>query len=101
MEAGNGWLMELDAIDGSRPDVVPFDIDGDGKFTTTDKISDGSTLVNVSGQQSNVGLIGAPGIISTLSKEYKYLPGSSGGIGKLDENAETASEGRQSWKQLK
>ena len=35
---GSGWLMELDMLDGSRLDVTPFDLTGDGDFTLKDDI---------------------------------------------------------------
>jgi type IV pilus assembly protein PilY1 len=35
---GESWLMELDMLDGSRLDVTPFDLTGDGEFNDNDDI---------------------------------------------------------------
>lgn len=35
---GTGWLMELDLLDGSRLDVTPFDLTGDGLFSDRDDV---------------------------------------------------------------
>ncbi len=100
---GTGWLMDLDAQTGARLTYSPFDVDKDGTFTTGDNVSySGSgSKATVSGRKSTVGIIPAAGIIATMTKEYKYTPGTSGAIEKIDENIGPDQEGRQSWRQLK
>lgn len=112
-----GWLMELDAESGSRLPFTPFDINGDGSFTTADyaaylenrqEILDGSTGIPVSGRKSTVGLLPTPGILSDYSdassgKEFKYMSGSSGEIEAISENPGSSSDEsfRQSWRELR
>jgi type IV pilus assembly protein PilY1 len=103
---GDGWLMEVDAITGGRLNYNVFDINGDGGFTSADSItySDGggnSSQVAASGQKSQVGLIPAPSVLNAGTKEYKYLPGTSGRIQKVTENPGEQIFGRQSWRQIK
>lgn len=101
---GTGWLMELNAFTGTRLNYNVFDIDGDGGFDSGDEVdySDGSTTISVpaSGIQSEVGLIATPAILYAGETEYKYLPGTSGGIQKVGENPGSDRYGRQSWRQI-
>ncbi|RAP38597.1 hypothetical protein B1207_01590 [Legionella quinlivanii] len=99
---GESWLMELNALTGSRLNYNVFDLNGDGAFTTADSVtsSDGGGTVTPSGIKSEVGLIAGPSILNAGSKEYKYMPGTSGGIQKVGENPGPQIFGRQSWKQL-
>ncbi len=98
---GSGWLMELSAQDGNRLDYSPFDLNGDGLFSSSDFVNLNGTMVPVSGRKSEVGIIPAPGILSMGTKEMKYVPGSSGEIDVISENAGDSQQGRQSWRQLR
>ena len=102
---GNSWLMELDAFNGARLTYSPFDVNDDGTFDSEDNIdfSNGpnTTSVPPSGIESEVGLVPAPAILDADNKEYKYLPGTSGGIQKVTENPGSNSSGRQSWRQIR
>jgi type IV pilus assembly protein PilY1 len=67
---GSGWLMELDARDGSRLGDTPFDLNGDGVFNNQDLVvspaAGGSTQnadVPVSGAKSQNGILSAPSLI--------------------------------------
>jgi type IV pilus assembly protein PilY1 len=42
---GRGWIMELDARDGSRLDASPFDVNGDGVFDLSNPQSDFITAI--------------------------------------------------------
>lgn len=106
---GTSYLMEIDAQSGSRLDVSPFDLNGDGVIDQNDWVeievtdSDGNTTtikVPVSGKQSNVGIIKTPGVISTGDNELKYTSGSSGDIEVTTESSGDKL-GRQSWIQIK
>lgn len=101
---GTSFLMELDAFTGSRLTGSPFDLNNDKNFNAGDYVtitnSDGTTSkVAVSGQQSTVGIIQTPAIISASSLEYKYFSGSTGTIGSVKES-QSGNTGRQSWTQL-
>jgi len=104
---GSGWLMEMDAYGGGRLGSPPFDLNNDGDFTDSDKVTttdeDGdSTSLTVSGKKSTVGIISTPGVMVdlTTNTEYKYTSGSTGIIERTTENPGTRLQGRQSWRQL-
>jgi type IV pilus assembly protein PilY1 len=115
---GSSWLMEMDALSGSRLTESPFDPNGDSVFSEADFVTitlpDGSVItVPASGIQSDVGIAQGPGILfdpGTGSgqgpKEYKYLSGSSANasgsnLQQVVENPGPNSRGRQSWRQVK
>ncbi len=102
---GESWLMEVAADGGGRLAFSPFDLNGDNEFDADDNVdyNDGSSTQSVppSGKKSEVGLVPAPAILNAGDKEFKYLPGSSGGIQKITENPGPFKQGRQSWRQLK
>lgn len=103
---GTSWLMEMDSSTGSRlTNESPFDLDGNNKIDNSDLVTitnpDGTTsVVAVSGKQSNVGIIQTPGIISAGEIQYKYYSGSTGKIGETVESASSSQGGRLSWQQL-
>lgn len=108
---GTGWLMELDARDGSRLAFSPFDVNDDGKFdehdyiqATVDVNGDGTVDENdrvpPSGVKSEVGIIPMPAILTSDDEEYKYTPGTTGDIQTTKENSGPGAVGRQSWREL-
>lgn len=106
---GDSWLMELDALSGSRLAFTPFDLNQDGEYTATDFVVPGvgggstggsGTRIPASGRKSKQGIIKTPGIIQAGETEYKYASGTTGGIDITRENAGTSS-GRQSWRQIR
>lgn len=101
---GESWLMEVDAYTGARLNYNVFDINNDNAFDTNDSAtySNGGQnyTVPVSGMKASVGLIATPSVLNAGDKEYKYLPGTSGGIQKVHENPGKQIFGRQSWRQL-
>ena len=101
---GSGWLMELSAVNGSRLDYPPLDLNDDGEINELDTISAANSPTNQpippSGKKSEVGIIKTPGIVSAGEVEYKYTSGSSGQIEVLTERGDE-SRGRQSWIQLR
>lgn len=106
---GTSWLMELDITSGSQLTESPLDVNGDGKVNNSDYVTVSYTdpatnktvnaSVPVSGEQSTVGIIKTPGIISAGSLQYKYFSGSTGTIGSTVESNPTTG-GRLSWQQL-
>lgn len=100
---GDSWLMELDALSGSRLAFTPFDLTGEGDFDAADYVTapiDGHDVdIPASGKKSTEGVIKTPGIAQKGNKEYKYTSGSSGGIEVTIEPGDLGA-GRQSWRQL-
>ena len=93
---GTGWLMELDAINGSRLTYAVMDVNGDGKIDSSDVV--GSAYP--SGKKLDG--LGKPGaIISAGDKEYKFISTSSGTINVTTEAGGGDAFGRQSWNQIK
>ncbi|HHI93912.1 MAG TPA: pilus assembly protein PilY [Gammaproteobacteria bacterium] len=98
---GQGWLMELDALSGSRLAYTPFDLTNDGDFTNADLITlSDNTVVAISGKKGKE-IPNTPGILNDGDREFKYISGSSGGIDTIAESTSGPSTGRQSWQQLK
>jgi len=110
---GSSWLMELDAVNGSRLDTTPFDINNDGVFDVDDYVqiydTDGDGDVDsddaylpVSGiRKPELGIIKTPGVITCANgAECKYSSGSSGDLDMLLESSDSPT-GRQSWRQLR
>lgn len=100
---GTSWLMEIDAITGSRLAGAPWDITGDGIIDAQDMLLIGATSEAPSGKQSNVGSAGTPSVVSAGEIEYKYTSGSK--EGELEVTTEKGPTGsspgsRQSWRQL-
>lgn len=108
---GRSWLMEVSALSGARLDAPPFDLNQDGLFTDADAIAvtnaDGSvTYINVSAiaSEDGMGILQSPGVIDGgqgVPLQFKYSPGSSGGIQRVVENPGIGTTGRQSWRQLR
>ncbi|MEQ1800788.1 MAG: PilC/PilY family type IV pilus protein [Gammaproteobacteria bacterium] len=101
---GESWLMEIDALSGSRLTESPFDLNRDRSFdiedfAPLDPEDPDSPLVPVSGRQSKQGIIKTPGIVTDDRIEYKFASGSAGGIDTTIENA-GKQRGRQSWREI-
>jgi len=109
---GSSWLMELDAVSGSRLDTSPFDINNDGVIDIDDLVQmydvdgDGNIDINdeipTSGiRKEGLGIIKTPGVvICEDGTECKYSSGSSGNLDMIKESSGSPT-GRQSWRQLR
>ena len=102
---GEGWLMELNLLDGKPVSEVLFDLNGDGVFTNLDLVpiqEDGKTvLVTPSGKKSKVGPIQEPAIIAAGTREYKFASGAKdAGVEVTTENPVDLKGGRRSWLQV-
>ena len=106
---GSGWLMEMNYASGARLSYSPFDVNGDGVFTSedfflvdTDGDGEPDTAVPYSGKESKVGIIPTPSIVNQPGgqQEIKYTSGADGNIEVTIENPGPGYEGRQSWRQL-
>ncbi len=101
---GTSWLMEMDALSGSRLPYSPFDLNHDYEFNVADfaivTVDSEPVAVPVSGRMSLEGIIKTPGVISGDQIEFKYASGTSGGIDTTIENT-GRQRGRQSWRQIR
>lgn len=106
---GSGWLMEMNYASGARLSYSPFDVNGDGVFTSedffmvdTDGDGEPDTPVPYSGKESKVGIIPTPSIVNQPGgqQEVKYTSGADGNIEVTIENPGPGYQGRQSWRQL-
>jgi len=103
---GTGWLMEMKAVTGAQLTLTPFDLNGDGLFTSADLVPITITVAGVtttvykpvSGKKSKVGIVKTPSVVKAGEKEYKYTSGSSGQLEVTTESGGSGT-GRQSWRQ--
>lgn len=95
---GSGWLMELDAEDGSLLDTPPFDLNDDANFNDDDSHNGTSP----GGLKSDVGIIPVPAIMLTPDNvETKFMSGSTGDIQSVTESSGKEDRGRQAWEELR
>lgn len=100
---GSSWIMELNANDGNRLNIPPFDVNGDGVIDETDIMDYMGTDTIVSGTRSREGIVASPGILNNNNgaSELKFFSGSRGGIDIVSESATANFRKRQSWRQLR
>jgi len=125
---GSSWLMEMDAISGTRLTESPFDLNNDGVFTESDMVTitvgGVDITVPVTALRSEVGITQAPGVLYSAGTppvppsngspgspgsgctERKYMSGSapnaSGStLQVVKENCGADARARQSWRQIK
>lgn len=115
---GSGWLMVLDIASGSRLEVSPFDINGDGLFSAADEAtptgqsSDSATML--SGLKFDTGMPSAPAVIDEGGLVDRIAIGTSGGALEYPGTTNSASststlaplnklgvQGRLSWERIK
>jgi len=101
--AGSSWLMELNALDGSRLSLIPIDINGDKQFTVEDNVDYKGQSTIISGvQQQSLGMVfEPPAIISHNTRiEGKYQSG-TGSSARMLRESNSRFTGRMSWKKLR
>lgn len=104
---GDSWIMEFDALTGSRLGSSPFDVNRDGVIDQNDAVTvtvgDTSITVYGSGVISDVGIVPEPGILTDRAnpREFKYTAGSSGNIQTTIESTPPNERGRQSWRPVR
>lgn len=101
---GDSWLMELDVATGARLKYTPFDLDGDGRFSTSDwvtiTVGGVQITVPVSGIKLDGGAAAAPSIMAAMENtEFKYIS-TADGLETVKENPGPLDTGRQTWRQL-
>ncbi|MCQ8127276.1 pilus assembly protein [Methylomonas rivi] len=72
---GSGVLMSIDLVTGGRPEIAPFDLNGDNTIDSTDLLLSGSSTYAATGQIFTRGLPAS----SSFLTDYQYTPGTSGG----------------------
>ena len=106
---GRSWLMELDALTGSRLKKSPFDLNRDDQFDEGDHVNAGDLdgdgkddVVSVSGKQSLDGGISTnPAIFDAGNgKEVKIASKSSADF-EVTVESSGITPGRKSWRQLR
>jgi type IV pilus assembly protein PilY1 len=102
---GSSWLMEIEAVTGSRLEQPPLDITEDGDIDDDDRVtvSIGGITVTVppSAVQAREGIIDTPAVVDTGDgKEIKIASGTSGNVEVLRE-AGSGERARGSWRQLR
>lgn len=110
---GDGWLMELNAYNGGRLATSPFDVNGDGSFTSADFIAGGSGTNVAAGGKKFSGIPSAPSVLLGGSpaatpactgpkcKEQKLISTTDGAIQGQENNPQECSYCRASWRQVR
>jgi len=95
-EAGGlSWKNTVDAIDGSRPDYIPFDYNRDGSIDQDDLLEvDGEQVIGT-GIQVETGLYSPSSSLKGVGDFYSI---SDGGIGKNPSGTDPSSA--RTWLQL-
>lgn len=102
---GTSWIMEVDAVTGSRLAYSVFNVNKDaGPLFNEDDyivvtINGQDVAVPASGLESTVGIIKPPAVVSAGSHEHKIASGTSGSLISIVEQG-GADNPRTSWKQL-
>ena len=108
---GEGWLTELNYLDGNPPAEVLFDLNDDGAFDDLDTLAvtveDQATReqqtrqVSANSKASRIGIIQQPAIIGAGREEYKFASGGMpADVEVTRENPGSAAGGRTSWAEL-
>lgn len=120
-DGGDGWLMELKAGNGGRPDTTPFDVNGDGVFSDLDLLtftSGGSTNLVATGGQKFSGIPSSPAVLvgnpvlspapgtsknacPDAASECKLISSSNGSVIPVKEDPDVCINCRASWRQLR
>jgi type IV pilus assembly protein PilY1 len=105
---GTSWLMELDSTTGAELSAS-LDTNGDGQVNANDYVTvtytdpktghSVTTSSAVGGEQSNVGIIKTPGIISNGNTDYLIASGSNGSTTEFKQKG-ASPDVRLSWQQL-
>ena len=98
---GDGWVLEVDAITGNRPDAPALDSNADNLVTTSDLLSYDGGNAYASGVRINA-IPAAPGFVRTQNRSLddKLVNTSNGTVVRVREAGNAATSRRTSWEQL-
>lgn len=109
--SGDGWLMRIDPVTGSRLGVSPFDSNGDGivdadDYATVKNPDDPNKTITIPASGIRLETGGIPSTPATVINpdtgiEYNFVTLSKGVTAALSSHPEALLIGRQSWHQLK
>jgi type IV pilus assembly protein PilY1 len=102
---GRSWLMDMDALSGSRLSYSPFDLNRDLQYNSGDYVLVAGVLVAVTGRGAD-SILTAPAFLSGSLGDYAVTTSSGSNtddstIGIEGSNAGPGGRGRQSWRQLR
>lgn len=105
---GKSRLMEVGTLSGGEPGGAPFDVNGDGQVNNDDFVLIGGVSHAASGIDLGIGITKTPAVVEGASIDFKYLSGSSGQMGTVNDAGSSGAGGggggggiRRSWRQLK
>lgn len=98
---GDGWVMEVDAVTGNRPETPSLDTNADGSVDAADMLTYLAGKTNPSGVKAGA-IPFAPRFIRNTNRSLddKLISLSSGTIMKIRESGLSQSSGRTGWQQI-
>ncbi|WP_338414296.1 PilC/PilY family type IV pilus protein [uncultured Sphaerotilus sp.] len=98
---GDGWVMEVDALTGNRPETPSLDTNADGSVNAADMLSYLAGKTNPSGVKTGA-IPSAPRFIRSTNRtlDDKLISLSTGTIMKVRESGLSQTSGRAGWEQI-
>lgn len=98
---GDGWVMEVDAVTGNRPETAAIDTNADGNVDTGDLLTYQAAQAYVSGVRAGA-IPSAPRFIRAKNRtlDDKLINLSNGTILKIREAGTAQGSGRSGWEQI-
>ena len=98
---GDGWVMEVDAVTGNRPETPSLDTNADGNVNTSDLLTFQAGQTYVSGVKAGA-IPSAPRFIRAQNRtlDDKLINLSTGTIMKVREAGSSQVSGRSGWEQI-
>jgi type IV pilus assembly protein PilY1 len=98
---GDGWVMEVDAVTGNRPETAAIDTNADGNVDTGDLLTYQAAQAYVSGVRAGA-IPSAPRFIRAKNRtlDDKLINLSNGTILKVREAGTAQGSGRSGWEQI-
>ena len=99
---GSGWIMEVDAVTGNRPDTPSFDTNADSLVDATDLLTYQTGTAYPSGVSVG-GIPTAPTFLRAKDRtlDDKLVNLSTGVLTKFREAGNRQSSGRAGWEQIR